>query len=167
LWSAPGMTTYVVPTPVIAHDLAIVTSAGPGGSALMALHEDGSIAWRNDRAAAYVASPVVSGELLFTVKDNGVMSCLNARSGVLYWQKRLPARGTYFASPVAVEGRIYVSSEDGTTVVIAAKREFEVLAVNALEGPMWASPAVGAGFLCMRTGRALWSIRNSNRASAQ
>ncbi len=158
LWAINGMTTYVVPTPVVAKDLMYATSSGPGGSALLALRRDGSIAWRADRAASYVASPVVVGEWLFTVKDNGVMSCVRATTGEVTWQERLPERGTYFASPVAADDHIYVLNDEGTTVVIGARPRFGVLSVNRLAERCWASPAISNGRIFVRSDSNLFSI---------
>lgn len=159
LWEIEGLSDYAVPTPVVAAGFAIVTSSGPGGSALVALRADGSTAWSMDRAAAYVASPTVAGNLLFTVKDSGVMSAVETATGRLVWQQRLPQPGRYFASPVAADGRVYVTNEHGTTIVVAAARRFEVLAVNhtGLEST-WASLAVSAGRVFLRAPRELLAI---------
>lgn len=159
VWEKGGMSTYVVPTPVIAGPVAIVTSSGPGGGSLLALRSDGSTAWSAERAASYVASPVIAGQLVFTIKDTGVMSAVDLATGALVWQQRLPEPGRYFASPVSVGGRIYATNEHGVTVVVAASNKFEVLAVNRLEpARTWASPAVSAGHLFLRAAGQLIAV---------
>ena len=110
LWTVDGLTTWVTPTPVMAHGLLYVASNGPGGNIIMAIRPggrgnitDSHVAWRYERSAPYSSSPVVVGDYLYAVKNGGIMTCLNAKTGELVWQERLPARGDYFASLVAAE----------------------------------------------------------------
>ena len=111
---------WVTPTPVAAHGLLYVASNGPGGNIIMAIRPGGRgdvtnthVAWRYERAAPYSSSPVVVGDYLFTVKNGGVMTCLNATTGMLVWQQRLPAAGDYYASLLAARAEVYALSEDG------------------------------------------------------
>jgi outer membrane protein assembly factor BamB len=82
--------------------------------------------------------------------------CLDALTGRRRWQERL--KGTYSASPVYADGRIYFVNEDGVTTVIAPGTEFRSLAVNTLEGTTYASPAVVDGSIFIRTASALYRI---------
>lgn len=165
LWSAGGLTQWVAPTPVSAHGLLFVASNGPGGNIIMAIRPGGRgditrshVAWRYDRAAPYVPSPVVVGDFLYTVKDGGVMTCLNARTGALVWQQRLPAGGSYYASLVAADGKIYATSEDGVVTVVSAKGVFEPLAANAMGERTMATPAIAGGRIYIRTDENLYAI---------
>ncbi len=166
IWRLDGLARWVVPTPVAAHGLLYVVAGGPGGTAMLAVRPGGRgnitsthVAWRNDRAASYIPSPLVVGDYLYTVKNGGVMTCLNARTGQLVWQERLPAGGDYYASPVAVEDHIYVVNEDGeVTVVAAAKPVLEVVASNTLGERTLASPAVSQGQMFLRTDSHLWAV---------
>lgn len=167
IWTADGLSTWVIPTPVAAHGLLFVAADGPGGDIIMALKPGGRgnitsshVAWRYQRSAPYTASPIVVGEYLYTVKNGGIMTCLQAKTGQLVWQERLPARGEYYASPVAVEGRIYVISEDGEVTVVAAKPTFEVVGTSRMQERTMASPAVSGGQIYIRTDSALWSVGN-------
>ena len=90
------------------------------------------------------------------VTDGGVATCLDAVTGRRRWQERL--RGTYSASPVYADGRIYFVNEDGVTTVIAPGTEFRSLAINTLEGTTYASPAVVDGSIFIRTASALYRI---------
>ena len=65
------------------------------------------VAWRYEKSAPYISSPVVAGDYLYAVKNGGVMTCLNAKTGAAVWKERLPARGDYFASLVAADGKVY------------------------------------------------------------
>jgi outer membrane protein assembly factor BamB len=164
-WRLAGLTRWVSPTPVTAHGLLYVASGGPGGNVLLAIRPGGRgdvtsshVAWRSDRAAPYIPSPIVVGDYLYTIRSGGVMACFDARSGRLVWQERLDARGEYYASPVAADGRIYVTNEDGVVTVVAAKPTFEVLAVNEMGERTMASPAISHGMILIRTDTRLWAI---------
>ena len=143
-----------VPRPVFAHGLVFVTT-GFQQASLLAIRPDGSgdvtkthVAWSTSRGVPLTSSPIVVGDLLYMVSDNGIAACLDARTGEQRWVQRLG--GNYSASPVAVAGRIYFASEEGETTVIAAGPEFKVLARNALAGAMLASPAVARGSIVLR-----------------
>ena len=105
-----------------------------------------------------VPTPVSDGELLYIVGDNGVVHCLDlATGGVVYTNQRIEP-GTYSASPILVEGRIYIISEDGVTTVYRAGREFEILATNSLPGYTLSTPAVSNGHFYIRAGERLYAI---------
>jgi outer membrane protein assembly factor BamB len=165
IWRVDGMSTWVSPTPIIAQGLLFVTSSGQGGNVTMAIRPGGRgnitathVAWQNGRAATYVSSPIVVGAYLYTVKGGGVMTCLDAKSGQLMWQVRVPGSGDYYASPVAVDNRIYVISEEGVVSVVAAKPAFELLGSTELGERTMASPAVSGGQMFIRTDTHLWAI---------
>lgn len=165
LWTVDGLTTWVTPTPVTAHGLLFVTANGPGGNITMAIRPGGRgnitnthVAWRYERAAPYISSPVVVGDYLYTVRNGGVMTCLNARTGALAWQQRLPAGGDYYSSLLAADGKIYALSEDGIATVLAAKPAYEPLAANRLGERCMASIAVSEGLLFIRSDESLFAI---------
>jgi outer membrane protein assembly factor BamB len=105
-----------------------------------------------------VPTPVTDGKYFYIVKDNGVVFCLDAKTGAeVYGQQRLKA-GTYSASPVLADGKIYVTSEDGVTTVVAAGPKFEVLAENALNEYTLSSPAISDGRIYIKTSGHLYAI---------
>jgi outer membrane protein assembly factor BamB len=172
-WRVDGMSTWVSPTPVIAHGLLFVTSSGQGGNVVQAIRPGGRgnitathVVWRNPRAATYVSSPIVVGEHLYTVKNGGVVSCLDAKTGELLWQQRVPGGGDYYASPVAVENRIYMISEEGVVSVVAASPRFELLGTSDLGERTMASPAVSGGQMFIRTDTHLWAVGRPRTAPA-
>lgn len=165
LWVVDGLTTWVTPTPVTAHGLLFVASNGPGGNVVMAIKPGGRgnatashVAWRYDRSAPYSSSPVVLGDNLYLIKNGGVMTSLDARSGRVVWQERLQARGAYYASLIAGEGRLYAFSEDGEATVVEAGNSFKVVGTGAVRERTMATPAISGGRLYIRSDASLFAI---------
>ncbi len=105
-----------------------------------------------------VPTPVTDGTYVYVVNDRGISFCLDARSGKeLYGRQRLRP-GTYSASPVLADGKIYITNEDGLTSVVKAGPAFEVLAENDLNDYTLSSPAISDGQIFIRTAKALWCI---------
>ena len=112
-----------------------------------------------------VPTPVTDGTYFYVVRDNGVMFCLDARTGkTIYGPSRLPP-ATYSGSPVLADGKIYVTNEDGVTAVAKAGPRFELLAQNDFGEYTLSSPAISEGQIFIRTEKALYAI--GRRASAQ
>lgn len=165
IWSVGGLTEWVAPTPVTAHGLLYVASNGPGGNVVLAIRPGGRgdvtgthVAWRYGRGAPYVSSPVVVGDYLYMVKNGGIMTALDARTGELARQGRLPVRGNYYASLVAADGRIYTLNDEGEATVLEASPAFEVLAVNEVGERTLASPAISDGQIFIRSDDSLFAI---------
>jgi outer membrane protein assembly factor BamB len=115
--------------------------------------------WTFDRGPD-VPTPTTDGELLYVVTDKGILWCLDLLTGkVVYGPQRL-AVGTYSASPLLADGKLYVTSEEAVTSVIKAGPEFELLAENALEGFTLSSIAPSRGQLFLRAGETLYCIKN-------
>lgn len=105
-----------------------------------------------------VPTPVTDGKYFYVVNDRGIMWCLDAKTGQeIYGSQRIKP-GTYSASPVLADGKIYVTNEDGLTTVIKAGPKFEVLAENHLNDYCLSSPAVSDGQLFIRTAQHLYCI---------
>ena len=114
-------------------------------------------AWSTDHGPD-VPTPVTDGTYFYIVRDNGVMFCLDARTGqVIYGPQRLRS-GTYSSSPVLADGKLYISNEDGLTSVVKAGPKFEILAENPLEDYILSSPAISDGQVFIRTAGYLWAI---------
>ena len=156
-----------VPRPVFAHGLVYIAT-GFQQPSLLAVRPDGTgdvtkthIAWELKRGAPLTPSPLVVGDEIYIVNDGGIASCLDARTGALIWQQRLG--GTYSASPVFADGRIYFLAEQGVTTAIAPAKEFRRLATNTLDGGLLASMAVSGGSLFLRTDSHLYRILETPR----
>lgn len=117
-----------------------------------------------------VPTPASDGQYVYVLRDNGVMHCFEARSGrEIYGGQRVPP-GTYSASPVIADGKIYVVSEDGIATVVRAGPKFEILAENNLGDYTLSSPVVSRGQIFFRTQNYLWAIgkpREATRAGLQ
>jgi outer membrane protein assembly factor BamB len=113
--------------------------------------------WSFDRGPD-VPTPVTDGSLLYIVDDRGVVHALDAKTGeIVYGPERIPP-GTYSASPVLADGKIYVTNEDGLTTVFRAGPRFEILAENPLDEYCLSSPAIVDGQIFIRTTGHLWAI---------
>ncbi|MFM9081621.1 MAG: PQQ-binding-like beta-propeller repeat protein, partial [Opitutaceae bacterium] len=127
-----------------------------GGSGVVT---DTHVAWKVTRNVPNRPSPILTGDLLFMVdQDGGVVTCLEALTGKEVWKERLPGAGSYSSSPVLAEGRLYFFNENGHGTVIEAGRAFKVLAANKLDGGFMASPAVAGRALFVRSKTHLYRL---------
>jgi outer membrane protein assembly factor BamB len=152
-----------VSSPVAAGDLAIVTGGWPSAarSIIAARARDGGIVWRHDRGSPYTTTPLVYDGLLYIVTDNGILSAYEIATGTRVYQSRLSSRaGSFSSSPVAANGRIYFTSEDGHVLVVRAGRKFQVLAENDMNDVCMATPALSGALLLVRTRRHLYAFGN-------
>ncbi len=107
-----------------------------------------------------VPTPVTDGTYVYVVNDRGIVFCLEARTGKqIYGPQRLRS-GTYSASPVLADGRIYITSEDGVTSVVKAGPAFQLLAENEVDDYVLSSPAISDGQIFLRTTKFLYCIGN-------
>lgn len=162
LWRARYDGYSEVPRPVYGQGLVFICS-GYDNPMLYAIRPDGRgdvtdthVAWSLTKAAPLNPSPLLIGEELYLVSDRGIASCLDAKTGEVRWQKRVP--GNYSASPLAADGKIYFTNETGLTTVLAARDEFEELAANQVEGRTLASLAVAGRAIFLRTDTHLYRI---------
>ncbi len=173
LWRLRGGGDIPVPTPVFGHGLVFITNSHGGMSPIYAVRLDARgdislggrrrsnehVAWSLERGGAYIPTPLVYGDHLYVCRDNGVLSCYDARSGERRFEERLGSgRSGFSASPVASSGRIYLTSEDGEVYVVRAGPQFELLQVNSLGEVCLATPAISEGVLYFRTRRRLVAV---------
>lgn len=161
LWQVRGMTGWVTPSPVFGGGLVFATSGKDGPT--LAVRPGGRgdvtatrVAWREEKDGPYVCSPLLYGDLLYVHDEQGRLTCREAASGRIVYRKRLG--GKFIASGVAGDGRLYLTNEAGTTTVIRAGKEFEILSENRLEAECLASIAIAGGTLFIRTRGELFSI---------
>ena len=169
LWSCDGNLFEVIPTPAVGAGLVFCTSgrAGPtlairpGGRGDVT---DTHVAWQTSRGAPFVPSPLVYGDYLYTVNDMAsIVTCFEAATGRVMWQQRLgrARRESFSASPIAVDGKVFFTNDDGQTFVLRAGPEFELLHTNDIGARTLASPALVDGYWYIRTVDELLAIGES------
>jgi outer membrane protein assembly factor BamB len=151
-----------VPRPVFGHGLVYLCT-GFYQPQLLAVRPDGKgdvtathIAWKYTRGVPLTPSPILVEESIYMVSDNGIVTCLEAKTGKEIWRQRLGE--SYSASPIYVEGRLYFTSESGETTVLAHDKQFRKLASNQLDGRFLASIAVSSGAFFLRSDTHLYRI---------
>ncbi len=161
-----------VPTPVVSDDLLYLTNAHGRVAPILAVkaHAAGElqlsdaeddIAWHYaDRRGNYMQTPIEYGDLIFFCSDAGIMSCYNKNTGEMHFRERLGSGQTGFtASPVAVDGKIYYTSETGEIYIVRAANEFEVITVNPMGTECMATPAISDGTIYWRTRKGLIAVK--------
>src|SRR5262249_58746428 len=102
-------------------------------------------------------SLLLVGDEVYAVSDDGLASCIDARTGKVHWQERVP--GGYSASPFYANGKVYVQNENGVTTVLKAGTKFAVLATSDLKEKTFASYAVADGAIYLRAETKLYRIQ--------
>lgn len=153
-----------VPRPVYGHGLVYICT-GFHQPSLMAVRPDGRgdvtssrTAFTIKRGVPLTPSPLLVGEELYLITDNGIASCIDARTGAEHWRARVG--GNHSASPIFADGRIYFLSEAGVATVIEPGKQHKVLSVNVLDGTTLASMAVSASSLFVRSQTHLYRLSN-------
>ena len=105
-----------------------------------------------------VPTPVTDGTYLYVINDRGIMWCLDAKTGKEVYARQRLRPATYSGSPVLADDKIYITNEDGVTVVVKAGPRFEVLAENDVDDYTLSSPAISEGQIFIRTTKFLYCI---------
>ena len=161
-WIVDGPTEQFVASMVYNGEYVFVTAGYPERH-ILAIRPDGSgnvtgthVAWRTNRGAAYVPSPIFAGPYLLVVADSGIASCLNAKTGKRHWMERLP--GGHSPSTVSADDLVYFTSDRGVTTIVRPGKMFNVIARNELGEQISASPAISQGQIFLRTHQHLYCI---------
>ena len=173
LWRLGPNSEVTTPTPIVAHDLIFVTNGyrgiqpiyaikpGSRGDLTLPKDKDSSeaIAWSKTRGGPYTPTPIVYGDYLYTCTNQGVLTCYKAKTGEQVYQKRIgDVGGAYSASPVAADGKLYFSEEDGPIRVVKAGPEYELLSTNPMGEVLMATPAISDGVIYVRGLKHLFAI---------
>jgi len=166
LWTVGGLTFEVIPTPVVAEGLVICSSGRQGPT--IAIRPGGSgdvtqthVAWTSPKGSPFVPSGVVVDGVLYLVNDiQSVLTAHDVKTGEVLYQGRLgeAKKEGFSASPVAFDGKVFFTNDDGETFVLKAGREFNLLHVNQLGEQTLASPALVDGRWYFRTASSLLAI---------
>jgi len=167
IWTCGGNLVEVIPTPVVGHGMIFCCSGRAGPT--LAIRPDGTgdvtrsdkLVWKTIKGSPFVPSPLLYGDYLYMVNDMvSVVTCFEARTGKLMWQKRCgqATQQGFSASPVGVNGKVFFTNDEGETFVLAAGPEFRLLHVNRLNAKTLASPALVDGSWYWRTERELLCV---------
>ena len=173
LWRLGGSSKITAPTPVFSDDLFVVVSGrGPERPIFVVRPNargditlsDGkkssdAIVWSMTGRGSYMPSPLVYNGTLYVLNNNGLFDAYNLKTGTEVYRQRLPNVGSGFsASPVAADGKIYLSSEDGEILIIAAGEKFTQVATNSMGELLMATPAISDGVMYVRSSQSLFAI---------
>jgi len=167
LWRLGGSSQITAPTPIFAPDAIIVASGRRPVAPILAIKPGASgditgtasVLWQKTQRGPYMPTPLIYGDQLYVLGNAGIFDSYDYRTGREVYRERLLHQGSGFsASPVASDGRIYASSEDGDIFVVKAGPAFEVLAQNAMHEPLMATPAIAGGTMFVRGQKTLFAI---------
>jgi outer membrane protein assembly factor BamB len=166
LWRHKGVESNAIPSPVANNNMVFLAAGFPAKIA-MAIKLGGSgdltgtpnVPWTYTKGTAYVPSPILYGDYLYLTTDRGILTCIDAKTGeVKYEGGRIPIPATFTASPVAFEGKILMTSEDGDTFMVKAGPKHEIIATNSIGEAVYASPAIADGRIFIRGEKNLYCI---------
>jgi outer membrane protein assembly factor BamB len=173
LWRLGGSSKITAPTPIVADGLIVVASGRaperpifavrPGSRGDITLPpgrtSSDAIAWSWTARGSYMPTPLAYDGLLYVLANNGVLDAYEVTTGREIYRQRLPLVGSGFsASPVAADGKIYLSNEDGEMLVVRAGRTFEHIATNSMGELLMATPALSDGVMYVRGASSLFAI---------
>lgn len=166
LWRHKGLESNAIPSPVANSEMAFLVAGFPAKVAMaIRLGQNGdltgtpNVPWTYAKGTAYVPSPILYGDYLYLTTDRGILTCIDAKTGeVKYEGGRIPIPATFTASPVAFEGKLLMTSEDGDTFIVKAGPKHEILGTNSVGEPVYASPAIADGRIFIRGEKNLYCI---------
>ena len=171
LWRLASGVDVKIPTPIAANDLYFLgggsshdrhpfyaVRAGVKGEIKPSEADAKSIAWQSLQIRPHIVTPIVYGDYLYACTDNGILSQYNVKTGEPTFRARLGSGGSFAASPVAADGKVYFVSEDGDVFVIKAGPTYELLAKNAMGEVVMASPAIAGKMIIIRGQNHLFGI---------
>jgi outer membrane protein assembly factor BamB len=171
-WTLAPNSLIAIPTPIVGNGLVYVTGGymparpiyaiRPGGSGDISL-PTGSLSseripWSSDRDGVYIPTPILYRDILYALNNTGILTAYNATTGERLYRGRVGTGGAFSASPIAADGRLYFSNEDGDVFVVRAGKDYVQIAVNKMGEPITATPAVSNGVLMVRTTKAMYGI---------
>jgi outer membrane protein assembly factor BamB len=173
LWRLGGSSLITAPTPVYDRDAFVIASgraperpifvvrAGARGDITLtegSTHND-AVVWSRTGRGSYMPTPLAYDGILYVLANNGVFDAYDLTTGTEFYRQRMPEIGSGFsASPVAADGKIYVSSEDGEIFVLGAGPAFKRIATNSMGELIMATPALSEGVMYVRSAQSLFAV---------
>ena len=173
LWRLGRSSRITAPTPVFADDVLVVASGrGPekpiyvvkaGARGDLTLPEgktsSDTVIWSRTGRGSYMPTPLIYNGILYVLMNNGTLDAYNLKTGQEIYRQRLPVVGSGFsASPVASDGKIYLSNEDGEILIVSAGEKFAHVATNSIGELLMATPALSDGVMYVRSAASLFAI---------
>jgi len=175
LWKLGPNSEITCTTPVSSHGLIFVTAGYPPVQPIYAIKtgsagdltlKDGqdssdAIAWSKKTGGSYLPSPLVYGDQLYLINNNGILTAYEAKTGNRVYQQRVGVGSSFVSSPVAAAGKLYIASEQGDVFVVKAGAAYQLLAKNSVDEPVLATPALAGDLLIVRGAKHLFAIAES------
>lgn len=176
LWRLGRSSKITAPTPLFADDKFIIASgraperpifvvkAGARGDLTLPDGKTSSdaVVWSRNGRGSYMPTPLVYDGILYVLANNGLLDAYDVKTGEEIYRQRLPLVGSGFsASPVAADGKLYLSNEDGDVLVIAAGRKYAHLGTNSMGDLLMATPALSEGVMYVRSAQSLFAVRKN------
>jgi outer membrane protein assembly factor BamB len=173
LWKLGGSSLITAPTPIFTDDFILVASGrrperpifmvrpGARGDITLAAGQssNASVAWYKRGLGPYMPTPIIYGDLVYVLGNDGIFYAYDLATGTEVYRDRMNHSGSGFsASPVASDGRLFLSAEDGDIFIVKAGRTFEVIGRHQMDEPLMATPAISGGTLYVRGQRHLTAI---------
>jgi len=173
LWRLGRSSKITAPTPIFADDVLVVVSGrGPerpifvvkaGARGDLTLPEgktsSDTVIWSRPGRGSYMPTPLIYNGILYVLANNGTFDAYNLKTGEEIYRQRLATVGSGFsASPVASDGKIYLSNEDGEILVVSAGEKFNHIATNSMGELLMATPALSDGVMYVRSAGSLYAI---------
>jgi len=173
LWRLGGSSKITAPTPVFGDGLAVVASGRQPEGPIFVVHPEAqgditlgagrtsnnAVVWSRTARGPYMPTPLIYRGILYVLNNNGIFDAYNLRTGEEIYRQRLPNIGSGFsASPVAADGKIYISSEDGEITVVAAGKQFRKIAGNDMGELLMATPALSEAVMYVRSAKSVIAI---------
>ncbi|MDB4533421.1 ankyrin repeat domain-containing protein [Vicingaceae bacterium] len=178
IWRMSGHSEIVVPTPFVAHDLIFLTSGyrpiqpvyavklDATGDVSLSKNENSNqhVEWAAKRYGPYMPSAICYGDYLYTCANRGILTCYQATTGMQVYRERLKSGGkSYVGSPVAADGHLYLTAENGQTVVVKAGPKFEVVATNDVAENVLSTAAISEGIFYVRGQNHLIALKTEKK----
>lgn len=175
LWQIKRNSEIAVPTPFTARGLIFISSGYRPIQPIYAIRLDARgdltldegvnqseyVAWSETKGGPYMPTPIVYGDYLYICSNSGILSCHQAATGNLVYKKRLPMQGnrSFVGSPIAADGNLYITSEEGETAVIQAGPTFKLLSNNFCGENCLTTPAISSGTIYIRGQNHVFAFR--------
>jgi len=173
LWRLGRSSKITAPTPVFGDNLFVVASGRAPERPIFVVRPEArgdltlpdgktsseAVAWSRTGRGSYMPTPLIYKGIVYVLSNNGLFDAYNLKTGEEIYRQRLPVVGSGFsASPIAADGKIYLSNEDGEILVLGAGDKFSHLATNSMGELLMATPALSDGVMYVRSSSSLFAV---------